>query len=681
MPDTPAHVTASLVAAVFLLLRQLAPDWKKWPRTVADALRLAGAGKSQAYEMLHRLQALLPTVIGKPGRPEAQASAHGNLLAVAVAVRAYIQAHPGAACGAGRRCTYSDDFRRFIVGLIAPGQPAEQMSIAELASTSGVPRGTLKAWLRPRQADVENLDAPSSPGPIDMGVITPQHAVVGVASAPAELLSADDTDVKPAADEVGAKAVPAAVAAAVPADTADGSVADTIRGTHLKQIAALWKSWRGPFQAFCKMLRTEQRMPYGDTFVGDFLQSVGLRQRRMQRPVEAPWSSDTFRTLFPGAQWLGDGTSITVRWAGEVFVFNVEALHDVGSDAATGFRISDSEDEEALRLAYSMGLETTVGVPPLCLTLDNRPSNHSPGALESVPGTIVLAATPGRGQAKAPLEGSFGLFQQAMPPLVMDDNTQREMARCFLEVVMTAWYRGRNGKPRKRLRGRTPAEAYLRACPTQEELDGALAWIHELQRRQELARRTRQARRDPVRIQLLTDVLADLGIPDPERRLAVNLAYYSREAIVRGLATFRNKLERGALPPDVDAGRYLGGIIRQLDTQLELEGLSVHLLQQRIRLRDITLAPLTREADRLRATVPAADLPQVFVDRALDAEWAVDYRFWAQAAAEALSTFHPQQRAVLYQPLCRRVAATFKTDRERREDLIDRLAQALARAA
>jgi hypothetical protein len=48
--------------------------------------------------------------------------------------------------------------------------------------------------------------------------------------------------------------------------------------------------------------------------------------------------------------------------------------------------------------------------------------------------------------------------------------------------------------------------------------------------------------------------------------------------MMRGIATFKAKQENGALPPDVDKGRYLGGIIRNLHQREELERTASYLL-------------------------------------------------------------------------------------------------------
>lgn len=203
-----------------------------------------------------------------------------------------------------------------------------------------------------------------------------------------------------------------------------------------------------------------------------------------------------------------------------------------------------------------------------------------------------FARRPAAGRRRPRWRGPSASFSRPCRPFDRrGPDLPRERARSVLDLVFTEWARGRNGKPRKRLKGLTPAQAYANSRPTPAETREALEWIQELHRRQERARLTREARSDPVRLQMLDEGLVQLGIPDPARRLAVALAYYSRDAIARGLATFRTELSLGTIPSDADPGRYLGGIIQRLHTRLELDLCSDHLLKQRIRLRDIALDP------------------------------------------------------------------------------------------
>jgi hypothetical protein len=151
------------------------------------------------------------------------------------------------------------------------------------------------------------------------------------------------------------------------------------------------------------------------------------------------------------------------------------------------------------------------------------------------------------------------------------------------------------------------------------------------------------------------------------------------DALLRAIATFRARHERGTLPPDAEPGRYFAGIVRNLDTRLDLERMGEHLLEIRLRHGDLTLATLQRDLRELQAATPIDRRAQAIVDRALTAAPAIDFRFWARVAANALAM--TANIATAYRHLVRRIAASFSTDRERRAGLIDALAQAVARAA
>ena len=645
-------VPAALVAALILVARNLCPGWKWWPKT-ATILKLLGAGKSQTYAYVETVRAHLPAMVGKPGRPRPSVSNQCTLEAVRIAVNAFLRAHPGAVCENGSRCVYSDGWRRFVVGLLDAGQPGHGMSIADLAVATGVRLGTLKTWLRSESEDNPKvIDPPPQP-----------------------TLPSAQSDTKAAKDDDSAveQAPPAARLSSGTTDKVP-SIVDSIRDAHQRLILTEWPTWKGSFKGFCHMLRTEHRLQHGDTYIGSFLQAVGARTRTRRRPTEAPWSSGTYRTFYPGAHWVGDGHEASIHWhPTQVFVFNIEGIHDPAADAVMGFAVTDTEDEEALRVAYQEALKTSVGQPPEALTLDNKPSNHSTGAVAATPGTTLLRSTPGRGQSKAPVEGLWGLFQQAMGPLVVDGDTPREKARSVLRLVFEAWCRGRNGKPRKKLKEKTPAETYMQARPTPEEVERARAWIADQKRRQDKFQETREARQDPVRLHMLHSGLAELGIPDPEGRLAVALACYSIDAMGRGLSTLKAKQTCGSVPPDADLGRYLGGIIRNLHTRLEANDVSQDLFERRLKLGDVTLAPLQCALEDLQDLAPA-EKAKTCVDRALNAKWEVDVRFWTQAATEALVTVPVVDQRSLYDTLSRRISASFRTDRDRRIDIIDRLA-------
>jgi hypothetical protein len=613
LSPTPADAKPSVHAAVLLLAREILDD-EPWPSTVAGILAVTGAGRSQAYALLPRLREAAAALVAPAGRPLTETS-EAAVGAVIRAVRDFLMEHPGAVAGRGPRRSYSDGLRRFIVGLAAPGGAAESLTVEQLADAAGVALGTLKEWLR----------------------------------------------------------LPAAAPAAEPAVE---SAFESAR-PDIATILALWPTWEGCFQDFCRMLHHDQRITVGDTFVGNVLQAAGLRHRRPRGRNDAPWSRDTWRKLFPGAQWLGDGTTIALCLDREWHVFNVEVVSDPATNATVGVNVTDTEDAAAVLAAFEHGKQTT-GEAPLAMTLDNKAPNLSAEVRDGIAPTELHRATPGRGQAKAPLEGSFGLFQQTAPPLVVRGGTPRERARSYLALLFVIWAWARNGKPRAKLRGRSPAEAYAQDRPSEEQIAAAKEHLAELRRREELARQTRAQRADPVRRTLLDGALAEFGIPDRSGHLAGSLARYGIDALLCAIAVFRARLERGTLPPDADHGRYFAGIVRNLDTRLDLERMAEHLLEIRLRHGDLTLAGLNRELRELRAATPTAEHTQGAVDRALAADASVDFRFWTRAAAQALAAM--ADPVTQYRHLVRRVAASFGTDRDRRAGLIDALAQAVASA-
>jgi hypothetical protein len=72
-------------------------------------------------------------------------------------------------------------------------------------------------------------------------------------------------------------------------------------------------------------------------------------------------------------------------------------------------------------------------------------------------------------------------------------------------------FRGRNGRPRKHFKGRTPVQVFFEDGPTPEQVAELKQWFEELLRRQDAIRLTREARLDPVRIGLLKKSLAELA--------------------------------------------------------------------------------------------------------------------------------------------------------------------------
>lgn len=603
-----------------------------YPYSVSDILEMTGSGKSQAYAIVPRVEEAVASVLKLRGRPaETELPAAATLATESVAD--YLMGNPGAVSGKGSRRRYSDGFRRFVIGLNEPDGPAQGLTLVQYARVVRVPPGTLKDWLLVPVHRVEEDDATAEPDN-------------NVEQFPSD---SDETDYAGHSD--------------------------------IATLVTEWKRWQGDFAAFCDHLRNDLRIPYGRTFIGNLLHALGLRRPERRSRGAAPWSRGTFRRLFPGAQWLGDGSTVAINLNGQWHLFNLQPVVDVDSDAILGVEVSDVENQAAVLAAYANALKTTDGTPPLALTLDNKPCNHTDAVKEAIDPAVLLPATPGRGEAKAGVEQKFSLFSQMAPLLQVRGKTDRQLAGSILALCFTLWAWMANGKPRNRLAGKTPAGYYLETTPTPEQIAAGHEWIQELHRRYLKFKQTTERRADPARRQILAQALDRLGIEDPHQRLEMALATYSTEAIIQGLAVFKSKASMGTLPPDADRGRYLGGIIRNLDTRIELQRTAIHLLDLRLRHKDLSLAPLEVRIRRLHEELVPEELPQHLVDLALNSGPDIDFRFYSRAATTALANLPHDFAFGLYPHLVRRIGASFATHKQRRHDLIAQLSQAVADSA
>ena len=276
-----------------------------------------------------------------------------------------------------------------------------------------------------------------------------------------------------------------------------------------------------------------------------------------------------FETFFPGAQWTGDGSPITVTQDGQQFTFNLELMVDTDSAALVGASLRDEEDSAAVTTAFADGVHTT-GASPLSLLLDLRSCNHTAEVNQTLNDTLNIPATKGRAQNKAHVEGAFGLFQQTVPALEINADNPREQARQLLLLAVQTWARTLNHKPRPDRNGQSRVQQYQAAAPTPQQVAQAKAALEERVQQQKRALETNKARTDPVTRQLLENAFARLDLADPTGNISAAIARYPLDAILTGIATFEGKRNADTLPNDADA-RYLLGIVR--NTSLRHEGL------------------------------------------------------------------------------------------------------------
>ena len=605
-------VLPPLVAAALLLVaRAVAEHYQLASPSVDAILTATNVSRSRAYELVGRVLALAPTLVRAPGRPakEAPAPAAHETAAITRAALDFVMRHPGCVDRSVRQ-RYSRDFRLFVVDLCAEHS---EVDVESMAAATAVPVGTLKDWLR----------APRSDAP-------PSQKV----------------------DEAPSRTRAAA-----------------LDHLHIQSVLEAWSRWHGSFLDFCAHVHDDLRIGLGRDLIRRILESEGLRRtaRRAGRSPDERALRDAFKTYFPGAQWVGDGMQVPVVFGGRSFVFNVELDVDAHTAAFVGASVRDTEDSVAVVDAFKSGVATT-GAPPLALLLDNKPSNHTTDVDAVLGDTLRVRATPERPQNKAHVEGAFGLFSQALPPLVFDTTgSPRDCARAALALLVEVWAKTTNHRPRKAKAGRSRVELYAEHEPSDQEIENARRELRELVARQERARRTLAARRRPEVLALLDAEFHHLALLDPERHLRVAIAGYPVDAIVAGLALFRAKRDARTLPDGADA-RYLLGIVKNVAAKTEGELFAEHLWDLRSQLRDLRIAALQAERDELRKGSDVAQILASCVDRALETAGALTRSFWLETVVDVIRDQPLTERKALYLRAARRIEATYAISPKERHD-------------
>jgi hypothetical protein len=621
LSENTAVVSPLLTAAVLLLGRMVGTDLGLSLPTVSAILEATGASRSRAYELCGVLRALLPTLGRPPGRPAAARSEPARCTETEQITRQaldFVMRHPGCVHTGRKRAHYGQLYRRFVLEL---RERHAELELESFAVAARVPLGTLKDWLH-------TPDLPEQPKP---------------------------------SDGAGAE---------VTTESTDAT------STHIETVLTIWSTWCGTFSDFCRHLWEHWRVPLGRTSIAHILAAHGVRfpRRRPGRSPDELALRGAFETFFPGAQWQGDGSPITVTLGSERFSFNLELMVDSASDAFVGISVRDTEDSAAVTESFNDGVDTAAE-PPLALLLDNRPSNHTPEVDAALGDTLRMRATPGRPQNKPHCEGGFGLFQQTVPPLNIElGRGMREAACQILMLVAQTFFRAMNGRPRPDREGRSRIDLYADK-PSPEQIQQARAALLERQRQQELARQTLEARQRPEGRALLDEAFENLHLVDPERHVRLAIARYPLDAIVDGIGILEGKIDAGTLPDGADPARYLLGIVRNVSEQRERELVTEALLRRRIALHDRLLADLVVARDQAACANPDPQhIVPLFTDRALAADRHIDRQFWLMAATDFSRTTTLDQRQALLRLAACRVNAAYHVPHRDRLDVIRFLA-------
>lgn len=610
----PTLVAGLLLAALPLL------EHLDLPRPTATAIAGGlGVSRQRAYVVRERVEGAVIDLVGTTGRPAAaEPPTMLDTSQVTRDVLDHLMQHPGAAHRRTQRTRYSDGFRRFILEL---GERHHHLSIIQFAEAARLPVGTLKDWLAGGRLDTELPDEPRN-------------------------------------------------LATVP---------DPVTQPRIASVIAAHRTWTGDFLSFCEHVQWHLRIPFGIALIRDLLEAEGIRIPKRRRGREAAKERalrGQFETFMAGAQWVGDGTPLDVWICGKAHRFNLELVVDAATGAFVGASIRDTEDGQAVVEAFTDGVATT-GEAPIALLVDNKASNHTDEVTDALGDTMKIRATVRRPQNKAQIEGGFGLFQQASPPLRIDSLEPRAIARGVLALVVETWARTLNHRPRADRDNKSRVELYNSDEVTDEQRQAAREALAARLVKQDKARETRRARLDPVLEATLAEAFTQLGLQDPDGHFRAALATFPIGAVLEGLAIFKAKARAGTLPDDVDA-RYLIGIVNNLTQEAEGMAIAEALWEQRQRFRDRAFRHLDAERDRLEeGAADTLDLIRRIADRATAAHRTFDRLFWARALAELITEEEPNEHRRLFLIAARRVHATHGLKYRHRKAIVRHLAALL----
>ncbi len=440
------------------------------------------------------------------------------------------------------------------------------------------------------------------------------------------------------------------------------------------RVIAEWDRWCGSFDAFVRQHLPTLGIHQGKESVSQLLHLAAARKLSRHEPPAPSNRGSTFIPP-PGVQWSSDGKEVTVLVGDEPFIVTWQPMVDVGSAATVGSAMRSAEDTAGVIASFTEGVKTT-GAGPAALLLDNKAPNKSAALLAALPaGTFLMHGTLGRGQSKATIEGSFGLFAQDLGSVtaVVDVASPERIALSVADAVTRAYAAGRNRRPRRK-DGKTPCELYLTADPSSEQVAAAIAKIRAIKDRIDRRDEYEAARHDPAVRATLEDAFTRFGLTE-DGNVTASLATLPLAAVQAAVAIYAAKRSTGSLPAGAGL-RYFAGIARhcqherelrifeqELVALLENEQVSVaaHLQRQAATLAPLDLAPRLGAIVR-EILIAVAPVPRVFWSRHLETE----------AASAA-----PQLRAPLRRWLCNRVHRFFRATKLARQQLVELLIRVL----
>ena len=440
--------------------------------------------------------------------------------------------------------------------------------------------------------------------------------------------------------------------------------------TECRTLVHDYARWEGSLREF---LRYEaQRLRLAPNAIRRVLAITGMIA---SKPHQAPRYRGSTERQRPGDILVTDGKTLEVvsTASGEISHYNWQGIVDQATACHTAVVITENECAEGVRQVYEYSCEF-LGRAPGALIHDNKPI-HEDRALRAAiePHSAMIAATPGRPENKAVIEGEFGKYEQAVGTLHLDDSSMENIKHSAVSEAIRAYTAGINHAGSAEFRGRSRQQVLRESC---SDPQADRAFIEQLG-----AKHSHPGRSDSLPSQALARRILDAGFTrfalepqDTQGQLRTWLSgRYTPAAIRQGLALFASERAKGRLRGKT-AHRYLVKLIQSRQEELDLQVQEDWLLAFAEVERGAWLQELEQDYDRLKAECAHTaslehDLAFRLSEQAVFGGLPLARAFWEAKLRVLLE--NQRQR---YEALRRHVRRLYEAPWNDRFQLIDRLA-------
>lgn len=310
------------------------------------------------------------------------------------------------------------------------------------------------------------------------------------------------------------------------------------------QVVQDYKAWEGSVKDFAKF--ESERLHLRQNAIYRVLKlfcMLPIRSRKDPR-----YRGSTVKCL-PGSILVTDGKIIQVicTGTGEVNDFNWQGIVDQATACHTAVVVTATECAQGVREAFDASCKF-LGRQPDALVHDNKPIHNEAVLREHIEKTtLMIPATPDRGQNKAVIEGEFGKFEQAVGLIRLDDTNLMTLKTSAVYEILRAYTAGLNHAGRVELAGESRESVVRKTCSNPEKDRKFIAELH--------ADHTKKRKSDPLPTKEVSRAVLDeafkrFRIVDQDSNDEIRewlAGSFTPESIRQGLAIFGTKQEKGQL--------------------------------------------------------------------------------------------------------------------------------------